>query len=65
MPNDPDVLDSGPSIPTHFWCECCDAITPAILEPLEHEDTTGKFLGGDVVCADCHFVIATMYRVKP
>ena len=65
MTNDPDVLDSGPVVPTHFYCECCDKVTPAILESLDGPDRTGKFLGGDVVCADCRFVIATMYREKP
>jgi hypothetical protein len=46
---------------THFWCEVCDAIQPTFFEGAHSHDTTGEFAGGDIVCDECGFIIATAY----
>lgn len=48
---------------THAYCELCGEITPATFEPLESPSGDAIYLGGDVVCSRCRFVIATLYRV--
>jgi hypothetical protein len=40
----------------------CDAIQPVIQESLTDADTSGEFLGGDLLCNECRFVIATLYK---
>jgi hypothetical protein len=37
-------------------------VAPVLIEDLAQPDTSGAFLGGDVVCRECHTVIATLYR---
>jgi hypothetical protein len=49
---------------THTYCEMCDAIQPVIQESLTDPDTSGKFLGRDLLCNECRFVIATLYKEK-
>lgn len=44
------------------WCENCGVIQPTFLEQLANIDTTGKFVGGDVVCRICHSVVSTIYK---
>lgn len=46
---------------THFWCEVCNAIQPTFFEGAHSHDTTGEFAGGDIVCDECGFIIATAY----
>lgn len=48
---------------THFWCEVCGKIQPILFEGAKTQDTTGEFAGGDIVCQQCHFIIATAYSV--
>jgi hypothetical protein len=47
---------------THAYCEMCDAIQPVTQESLTDPDTSGKLLGGDLLCTECRFVIATLYK---
>jgi hypothetical protein len=49
---------------THAYCDICGAIQPAEFEPLTVEDTTDRYLGGDVVCRVCRTIIAALYRPK-
>jgi len=63
--NKPDHKgNDGLSLMTHVWCEVCDAIQPTFFEGANFVDVSGKFEGGDIVCKECFFVIATAYRVK-
>jgi len=55
------ALSAGLGAMTHFWCEVCDAIQPAFFEGANHQDTSGDFVGGDVVCSVCAFIVATAY----
>lgn len=48
---------------THWWCDNCGAIRMADIAPPNMASVDGGFMGGDVVCRDCRFVIATHYRV--
>jgi hypothetical protein len=57
----PSELSAGLGAMTHFWCEVCCAIQPALFEGANHTDTSGTFIGGDVVCSVCDFIIATAY----
>lgn len=50
-------LDAMPN----FWCEVCRKIQPTFFEGAHQIDVSGKFMGGDVVCKECSFVIATAY----
>ena len=47
---------------THVYCHACGEIRPMIQEPLTVVDDSGKFQGGDLLCAVCAFVVATVYR---
>jgi hypothetical protein len=49
---------------THAWCELCEKIQPVKREDLHGEDTTGKFLGGDILCTECGLVLLTVYVPK-
>jgi len=46
---------------THFYCSVCDAIRPVLFEGACHEDKSGLFVGGDVMCTVCPHIIATVY----
>jgi C4-type Zn-finger protein len=48
---------------THAYCHICGTIKPAIREPLQTvPQFEGKFVGGDVLCGKCGYIIATVYR---
>jgi hypothetical protein len=47
---------------THAYCPNCKRIQPVKSEPLTNPDDSGKYLGGDIVCAVCAYIIATLYR---
>jgi hypothetical protein len=48
----------------HGYCDICGAIQPAEFEPLTVEDTTDRYLGGEVVCRVCGIIVATLSRPK-
>jgi hypothetical protein len=44
-----------------FYCEVCDEHKCVLIEPLETDELNkGKPPWGDIVCVECHFVIATI-----
>lgn len=43
------------------YCPNCKQIQPVKAEPLTNPDDSGKYLGGDIVCAVCAYIIATLY----
>lgn len=47
---------------THLFCSCCASIQPGRYAGEEFRDTTGRFIGGDLVCQKCAYVVATLYR---
>lgn len=47
---------------THVWCQNCDQVTSARVEPLSELDTSKKYFGGDVICGRCALVITSLYR---
>jgi hypothetical protein len=49
---------------THSWCEVCEKIQLVTQEELRREDKTGKFLGGDLLCAECRLVLLRVYLPK-
>jgi RNA recognition motif-containing protein len=49
---------------THAYCDMCSAIQPVIQESLTGPDTSGKFIGGDLLCNECRSIIATLYKRK-
>ena len=49
---------------THVYCDTCAKIQPAEREPLDVIDISGRFLGGDLLCSVCKFVVATVYRSR-
>lgn len=70
QPNDTECigaaseLSAGVARMTHYWCQVCDAIRPAFFEGDHNVNVTGKFKGGDIVCEECNFIIATAYRAN-
>ncbi|MDD5084237.1 MAG: hypothetical protein PHT88_04920 [Candidatus Moranbacteria bacterium] len=55
------ALNDGLDTMTHFWCEICDKIQPTFFEGAHNNDVSETFVGGDIVCKQCHFIIATAY----
>lgn len=49
---------------THFWCAVCRSVQPTFFEGFDMVDTSNNFRGGDVVCKECCYVIATGYALK-
>lgn len=47
---------------THVFCTYCRDIQPAIVEPPTHTSEDGKYIGGDIQCAVCKWILATVYR---
>ena len=45
-------------------CENC-GLQPLDHEPLDSEDVSGRFLGGDILCNHCRLILATVYKEKP
>ena len=50
------------TIPKHAFCDACKVVLPVTIEPLDQPDTTGRYRGGDMVCAVCGFIICTLYE---
>ena len=48
----------------HFWCEICGEIQPVVFDKTPAEDVSGEFMGRDIVCEECNFIIATFYSPK-
>lgn len=48
---------------THAYCPVCHRITPLYQEPLTNKSVCGGYLGGDLVCTKCDYIIATVYVV--
>lgn len=44
------------------WCPNCAKIQEVDFEGYVNLDVTGGFVGGDVVCSDCAFIITCLYR---
>ena len=45
-------------------CENC-GLESLVHEPLDSEDVSRRFLGGDIVCNNCKLILATVYKEKP
>jgi hypothetical protein len=43
-----------------FYCEFCEEHRPIEIEPLRKDDLNGNVAWGDILCKECHFVIATV-----
>ena len=43
-----------------FYCESCGRHMLINIEPMAKDDLNGNVVWGDIVCAVCHFVIATV-----
>jgi hypothetical protein len=46
-------------IPVHFWCEACEGTSSVTYFDSRIPDITGRYVGGDVICDQCHQIIAT------
>ena len=53
--------NAGLGAMTHFFCDVCQKIQPTFFDGANHADVSGKFMGGDVVCCECSFIIATAF----
>ena len=49
-------------LPTHAYCTNCEGIQAVFFEGLKNVSTDGYFIGGDVVCEECAFIVATLYE---
>jgi hypothetical protein len=47
-----------------FYCDSCEKDQPVILEPVQ-TDALNDGPWGDVVCAECHLVLGTMFADEP
>ena len=43
-----------------IYCECCGENVPLEIEPMSTDELNGDKIWGDIVCPECHFVIATL-----
>ena len=43
-----------------FYCECCNDHMCVEIEPLQIDKLNESWAWGDIVCSECHFVIATI-----
>ena len=50
------------SVMTYYYCGNCQAIRTAFFAGAQQLDVTGRFVGGDIVCEECNFIIATVYK---
>ena len=46
----------------YYYCGNCQEIRTAFFAGAQHVDISGKFKGGDIVCEECNFIIATAYK---
>ena len=51
-------------MPVKFYCEVCEEFQPVEIEPIQ-QDELNDHPWGDIVCAACHFVIATITADQP
>lgn len=55
----PDDVDGR----NRIWCDQCEAIKPLLIGEMDGNDVSGKFTdAADLLCKNCHFVIATIYN---
>jgi hypothetical protein len=47
---------------THAYCEPCGTIRLVIRESLEPKEAEGEYAGGDLLCGECRFIIASVYK---
>jgi hypothetical protein len=47
-----------------FYCDSCEKDQPVTLEPVQ-TDALNDGPWGDVVCAECHLVLGTMFADEP
>jgi len=47
---------------THAYCDNCKKITKCRVDDMFYEDISGKYIGGDIYCAECAYILATVYR---
>ncbi len=52
---------------THTYCPYCAvthgrAINPVTIEPPTNVSECGKYIGGDIQCAECKHILATVYK---
>jgi hypothetical protein len=46
---------------THVYCEVCASIHPAVIEPPDGDDASGRFTSAsDILCATCRLIVATV-----
>ncbi len=43
-----------------IYCEVCDTQKPMIIEMSEDKSFPDQGIWGDILCADCYFIIATV-----
>lgn len=48
-----------------FYCDACDEHREVIIERLQKDDLNGDMIWGDIVCKECHLVIATISADAP
>jgi len=48
-----------------FYCELCEKSQPVIIEPLQKDELNGEKIWGDILCAECRLVIATITADEP
>ena len=49
---------------SHYYCDNCQKIMPATFRGANHIDVSGEFIGGDIVCNECAWIIATGYMPR-
>lgn len=54
------------NIPTdaHAYCDNCREIREVSVEELVHGSRCGKFVGGDITCKTCAWIVACIYQPK-
>lgn len=73
----PECLAAAPKLPdagkqsstdgeremfSHVFCDNCKTIQPVKFEGYWNTDISESFLGGDLICQSCAFIVATLYR---
>ena len=48
-----------------FYCTACQKSQSVIIERLETDVLNGSKIWGDIICKECHFVIATVEADEP
>lgn len=54
----------GPPI-VKFYCISCEEAREVIIEDLSTDDLNGDSIWGDIICSECHLVIATVTSNSP